>query len=337
MSSSTIIDLSQLPPPQVVESLDFERIFAERKAYAISLWPAEQQDAIAARLELESEPITKLLQESAYRETILRQRINDAALASLLAYATGNDLINRAADYGVEPLLITPADPDANPPTAAVYESDERLRYRTQRSLDALSSAGSRGAYEFHALTASASVGDVSVDSPTFRAAEVSAAVRAQLPAGAIVLVCDYAAGLVNPLPGDVSLAILPIVDSPVEPTSLVTTVLAALTDEDVRPITDRPRAMLGKPIPYRVVATLELEKGPSPSVVEKFAKDRLNAAIATARKLEGELALSAIYGALHVTGVKRVLLTEPTADIVCDKRHHPECTGITLKKVVPE
>lgn len=336
MSSSTIIDLSQLPPPQVVEPLDFEQILAERKAYAISLWPEDQQAAIAARLALESEPITKLLEENAYRETILRQRINDAALASLLAYATGNDLINRAADYDVEPLLITPADPDANPPTAAVYESDERLRYRTQRSLDALSSAGSRGAYEFHALTASASVGDVSVDSPTFKAADVSAAVRAQLPAGAIVLVCDYAAGLTNPLPGDVSLAILPVLDSPVQPETLLTMVTSALSDEDVRPITDRPRSQLGQPVPYRIVATLELERGPDRDVVGKAARESLNAAIAAARKLEGELALSAIYGALHVTGVKRVVLTEPTTDIVCDKRHHPECTGITLNQVVP-
>ena len=66
--SYTAIDLSQLPPPQVVQQLDYEQILAERKAYLISLYPADQQASIAAILALESEPLTKLLQENAYRE-----------------------------------------------------------------------------------------------------------------------------------------------------------------------------------------------------------------------------------------------------------------------------
>ena len=34
-----VIDLSQLPAPDVVETLDFEAILAERKATLISLYP----------------------------------------------------------------------------------------------------------------------------------------------------------------------------------------------------------------------------------------------------------------------------------------------------------
>lgn len=97
---------------------------------------------------------------------ILRQRVNDATRATMLAYASGTDLDNRAADYDVQRLLITPADPDAIPPVEAVWESDERLRYRCQMALEGLSVAGSRGAYVFHALSASPLVGDVAVDSP---------------------------------------------------------------------------------------------------------------------------------------------------------------------------
>lgn len=87
MNSFAAIDLSQLPPPQIVEQIDFEQILAERKAYAVSLWPVEEQTQIAARLELESEPLTKLVQENAYRETVWRQRVNEACLANLLATA----------------------------------------------------------------------------------------------------------------------------------------------------------------------------------------------------------------------------------------------------------
>lgn len=72
------ITLSQLPQPDVIEVLDYEVILAERKAYLVSLYPADQQAALAATLALDSEPITKLLQENAYRELILRQRINEA-------------------------------------------------------------------------------------------------------------------------------------------------------------------------------------------------------------------------------------------------------------------
>ncbi|EOV7032892.1 baseplate assembly protein, partial [Yersinia enterocolitica] len=84
------IDLSLLPPPFVVEELDYEILLAERKATLISLYPEEQRTAVARTLSLESEPLVKLLQENAYREVILRQRVNDAARAVMVAYAVGS-------------------------------------------------------------------------------------------------------------------------------------------------------------------------------------------------------------------------------------------------------
>lgn len=106
MNSFAAIDLSQLPAPQIVEQIDFELILAERKAYMISLWPIEEQPQIAARLELESEPLTKLLQENAYRETIWRQRVNEAAIANLLALAKGPDLDQLAGNFNVKRLVV---------------------------------------------------------------------------------------------------------------------------------------------------------------------------------------------------------------------------------------
>ncbi|HDL8434065.1 TPA: baseplate assembly protein, partial [Yersinia enterocolitica] len=60
-----IIDLSQLPAPLVIESLDFDSLFAVRKEAFIALYPADQQDAMRLTLSFESEPIVKLLQENA--------------------------------------------------------------------------------------------------------------------------------------------------------------------------------------------------------------------------------------------------------------------------------
>lgn len=83
-----IVDLNQLAAPDVVEVLDYETILAERKATLVSLYPEEQQEAVARTLTLESEPIVKLLEENAYREVIWRQRVNEAARAVMLAYAS---------------------------------------------------------------------------------------------------------------------------------------------------------------------------------------------------------------------------------------------------------
>ncbi|MBA1195467.1 phage tail protein, partial [Pseudomonas entomophila] len=87
----------------------------------------------------------------------------------------------------------------------------------------------------------------------------------------------------------------------------------------------------LGQPVDFKVVATLELDSGPEPAVVKKAAQASLDAAIAKARDLEGELSLSAIYAALHVSGVQRVDLVQPKGDVLSDKRHYPNCTGIAL------
>ncbi|KPM58134.1 phage tail protein [Pseudomonas putida] len=320
-----MIDLSLLPPPDVVESLDFETLYQE----VLGIFRAHMGDQWTALLE--SDPVVKLMEVMAYRELVMRARVNAAAKASLLAYAKGADLDNRAADYGVQRLTIRAANPDAVPPVTALMESDEALRYRTRLSLEALSVAGSSGAYEYHALSSSAELVHVSVDSPRFSGVAVPASVKSQLPAGAIVVVCDYDAGMPSPLPGDVSLAVLASPTSTVPEAQLVATVLKALSAEDVRPVTDRPRVQGGIPTDFKVEAVLWVEDGPDPNVVLTAARAGLDAAIADARRLEGQLPVSAIYAALHVTGISRVDLTKPVEGVVCDKRHYPRATTIAL------
>lgn len=327
------IDRTQLPQPKVVEELDYETMLAQRKARLIAATPAATRDAIAATLELESEPLTMLLQENAYTELILRQRINESAKASLLAYAEKTDLDNRAADYGVSRLLITPADPDATPPVEAVWESDERLRFRAQMALEGLSVAGSRGAYIFHALSASPAVADVSVESPEFALHDVPPALRAQLPPGAFVLTCVDPVGLVDPLPGDVSVTVLtepPGIAAPLQHVS------DALSAEDVRPLTDRPRVAAGIATDYRIVAIIEAQHHLRADDVLQLARQQIAAAVAQSRRLGGLLSQSAVYAALHTAGARRVEVIEPADDIVCDARHYPNCVAIDIRNGAP-
>lgn len=133
------IDLPDLPTPDVVEALDFESI---RSAILKDLNSRLDEQTI----DLESEPLIKLIEAFAYRELLLRQRINDSAQAVMLATAQGNDLDNLAALLDVE---------------RQSGESDERFRKRVQLAHESYTAAGTAGAYEWHALDASQAVTDV--------------------------------------------------------------------------------------------------------------------------------------------------------------------------------
>lgn len=303
MTTFTPIDLAQLPDPQVVEAIDYEALLAERKAYFISLHPVEQQAAVAATLALESEPVTKLLQESAYRETLLRQRVNEAALATMLAKAKGPDLDQAAANVEVERLLVTPANPNAVPPVAAVYESDDSLRERAQMAWEGLSTAGPRNSYIFHARSADGRVADATAESPS--------------PAVVVVTV--------QALLGDGT-----------ADAELLAIVNAYLSAEDRRPVADRLTVQGASVLPFAVTAELHLAtNGPEAEPIRAAAEARLSAYVHQRRRLGVEVTESAIHAALHVEGVRKVELVG-WADITPTPAQAAYCTAISVSVAVP-
>lgn len=298
MSTFVAIDLGLLPAPAVVEQIDYEVILGERKAYAISLWPAEEQADIAARLELESEPLTKLLQENAYRETVLRQRTNEAALATMLAYAKGSDLDNLAANFNVQRLVTQAANPNAVPPVAQILESDDSLRERAQMAWEGLSTAGPRNSYIFHARSAAGQVADATAESPA--------------PAEVVVTV--------QALDGDGT-----------APAELLATVNTYLSDEDRRPVADRLTVQAAEIINYQVTAELFMvTAGPEGELALAAAEASLIAFTTQRRRLGLEISESIIHAKLHVEGVRKVVL-QGWQDVVATKAQAPYCTGITL------
>jgi len=292
------IDLSQLPAPDVVEALDYEALLAERKATLISLYPEEQQEAIARTLSLESEPIVKLLQENAYRELILRQRINEAAKAVMLPYALDGDLDQLGANNGIQRLTITPADDTTIPPTPAVMESNDDFRARIAAAFEGLSVAGPTGAYEYHAKSADGRVADASAISPS--PAVVTVTVLAREGNGA-------AAG------------------------DLLAVVNAALNGENVRPVADRVSVQSAEIVNYEIEAEIYLYPGPEAEPVRAAAEAKLAAYVSAQRRLGRDIRLSALYAAMHVEGVQRVSLIKPAADVVLDRTQAAYCTGYAL------
>jgi len=295
---SGTIDLSQLPPPVVVEPLDFETLFAQRKAAFIAMYPEDEQDEIARTLELESEPITMLLEENCYRELLLRQRVNEAARAVMLAYSTDSDLDNLAVNFNVERLTIQEEDDSVTPPVEAVMESDADLRTRTQQAFEGLSVAGPTAAYEFWGRSADGRVADISAVSPT---------------------------------PACVTISVLSREGDGTASDDLLSVVATALNDEEVRPVADRVTVQSAEIVPYQIDATLYIYPGPEAEPVRQASEQQLQAYIAAQNRLGRDIRLSAIYAALHVEGVQRVELAQPVADIVLSDYQASHCTEYTI------
>ena len=271
------IDLSSLPFPDAIQILDFEAELAALKAELLSADPT-----LSAVLDLESEPLVKLLQVFAYRILLKKGEINAKVKAVLLAYATGSDLDHLAANVDVQRLLIQAANPAANPPTDAIYESDTALRRRVLLAAER-DCAGSTGAYQYWALSGDADVRDVSVLTPT---------------AGVVELYIQSAS-------------------AEIAPQALLDTVATALDPDTHRPLTDSLSVLAASPRDIQISASLTLFPGPDQAVVLANANAALDRYIEQVSYLGYDVTLSGLYAALHQAGVQRVELIHPTQNIV--------------------
>lgn len=287
----TTVDLSQLPLPDVVETLDFETILSDMVA------DLQARDPSFSAL-VESDPAYKILEVCAYREVTLRQRVNDAAKAVMLAYAVNDDLDNIGADFDVERLLLDAGDPTAIPPVPPTYELDTDFRRRIQLSFEGFTTAGSEGSYIFNGLTADGDVKDISVTSPT---------------------------------PGTVNVYVLSKTGSGAAGSDLVVAVNNALNSDDVRPLTDNVVVSSANIVDYSITAELVLYPGPDSSVVLEAAQNAINAFTVSIARLGLDVALSAIYAALQQPGVQQVNLASPTANLALDQTQASYCTSVTL------
>lgn len=274
------IDLSQLPSPQIIEPLDFETILVDVKAVMIAAFPADQQASVAAALSLESEPLNVIAQAMAYRELLLRRRINEGAAACMLSHAEGTDLDNLAANLDTERLTITPETDTSD----AVMESDEALRLRAQSAFEGMSVAGPSAAYEYFARSASGKVADARATSPA---------------------------------PAEVVIAVLSTDDDGTASPELLAAVTAAVNDEEVRPLGDRVTVRSADIVDYSIDAELFLYPGPESEPIINAAMASLRGFLAdNDKKIGRDVARSAISASLHVQGVQRVVLRSPSTDL---------------------
>lgn len=309
MSSFELIDMSAVPVPDIIEDLDFETRFERLKAGLVALDPA-----YAELVELESDPAVKLLQLAAYHEMLLAGKVNDATRANMLASAQRNDLTALASRYNIQRLIVTPADPDATPPTPAIMESDPALRRRVQMAFDGLNTAGSIDGYVFHALGVDGRVKDVYAHSPapteivlTLLSHEGQGAASADLIAAVRVAFGLTADGTAQGKPSK------------------------------IRPQGDRVTVQSAEIITYTIEAQILLQPGPAPATVVDAAHRAISDYTETQRALGAGITLSGIHRALHQPGATNVAILQPPSDIPAEPEQSCFCTEIVLTSVIVE
>lgn len=290
-STYTSINLSNVPAPVVVEQIDFEIILSQMIA------DLQSRDPAFSAL-VESDPAYKVLEVAAYRETLIRQRCNESALAVMLPYAKGADLDNLVALLNLQRLIIIPADLSAVPPIEAVYESDDELLRRALLAWESLSTAGPSGAYIYHALSAAPAVKDASAISPT---------------------------------PGRVVVTVLGRTGDGTADAATLSAVNTRLSGETVRPLTDQVVVQSATIVNYQIIATLYLFPGPDSAVVLASVQSSAEKFAAESHSLGVDITMSGLYAALHQPGVQRVELVTPTAPIIADKTTAAYCTLIQI------
>ncbi|HDR8929205.1 TPA: baseplate J/gp47 family protein [Burkholderia vietnamiensis] len=297
MTTSALIDLSSLPLPDALEVLDYETIYAARKAAMIALWPAAEQAEIAATLELESEPLARLLQENSYRELVLRQRINDAVRAVMLAFAKGTDLDQRAALFGLKRLILEAADLENN--IAEIDEGDDDLRERVQLAPQGFSVAGPAAAYVSKARAADGRV----LDAKSSR-----------------------------PIPGDVLVTVLSREGDGEAGRDLLDAVEAALSAEDQRPLNDTVTAESAEIIRYRIHAKCYTRSAVGADVLIEQAKKNAQAYADKVHRIGVGVAESAIKGVCQAAGLSKTDLIEPVGDLVIGQTQASYCYEIVIE-----
>lgn len=300
MSRYVAPDLSRLPPPDVVETLDFEALLAARiarfEAAATARGLAWDVGAI------EADPVLVIQEAGGVGDLMLRARINDAARALMLATAKGADLDHIAVTYfGAE---------------RRAGEDDDTYRARAALAPESWSVAGPEGAYVWHALSASADVADAAAYGEE-DGAEYADGAPVLAPEVLVVILAAAADGVASP--------------------ELLATVAAALDNDEIRPLGDKVTVEAAAITTYSVSATLAYDAGADAAVLVAEAHARVKAYVSARRRVGAVVQRLGLGAALKVTDVEEITLILPATDVDPGSSGAAICTAITIEAVPAE
>lgn len=324
------IDLSRLPAPDAIHGLDYDQTAADRIA--------ELKARLAAAgvtwdvNGLETDPLVITEEHAAYYDMLLGARVNDAVLATTLAYARGNDLDHIAAEMGVERKVLVPADPNANPPVVEVLEGDDSLRRRRQLAVEAFSTAGPVGAYMFFALAAHPHALDAAIYDP-----------HTGLCNDGEVL-CVIASSQGDGVPADAVLdSIADMLDARTVRYAAAPARTRAITRrQKLRPLTDKVIVEACSALDFTLAIVLKIPYGPAPEIIIAEAEKRLAKYLASRRQIGRIISDTAIAAAVHVADAEGVAMVDDADivatvngnevnDVVPGPKELARCVGVTI------
>lgn len=199
-----------------------------------------------------------------------------------------------ASDVIDEALAVRNADATSG---GSDEEADGHFRERIMLAPEVFSVAGSELAYRYHALSASSSITDV---------------------------------GVVSPSPGVVEL--FPLTTRGLPDSATLALVKAAVGSEKVRPLTDQVNVAAPERVAYALSIRLTLYRNADAETSRKRAIAALSAHADLLRaELGRDVVRSQFIDSALVSGVYDVEIVSPAADIVLSRKQWADCTGISV------
>lgn len=270
--------LVDLPDPTIFKDVDFEKALADIIADFIGRNPLYKE------VVLESDPIKKVFESWAYDRVLRKNEYNEDLKQTMLRYATGANLDVLAANLLVYRRVLMPADDKANPPTPALLEEDESLRFRAQTADRLAQVAGPKSGYERLAIEASEDIKESFVMLPT-------------------------------PVPGEVHLYIRSRHGDGQADKKLIKTVADFLSPDDKRPLNDKVIVKSGKIIELTIELIATYYNGYGVEDVNKNVKEKLLAL--NSKLIFGEaLTYNLIHATARVPGIHNIEIKQPITDV---------------------
>ncbi|MFJ6324084.1 MULTISPECIES: baseplate J/gp47 family protein [unclassified Rhizobium] len=261
----TIIDLSRLPEPDAIDKLDFETILAARMSDLEKR--AEQAGYEYDTGGLETDPL-KIDQEAhAFREMLMRARVNDGLRSTLPAFAKNADLDHAVSKAGVERIILVDEH------GKVTFREDDGALLRRYLATFSAPAAGSEDGYLAAALKAWPQAHDIRV---------------------------------VNGGAGKVLVYLLGA-DGAVAPLDAVFAVAKALDAKHIRPLTDDVTVSAATIDRYSLTGKLIVPRGPDPAQVVAAAVKRVKEFGIARYHIGAEIPRDALLSAAYVPNVIRI------------------------------
>ncbi|NTF92588.1 baseplate J/gp47 family protein [Rhizobium rhizogenes] len=261
----TIIDVSRLPEPDAIEKLDFETILAARMS---DLEKRAKQAGYEYDVgDLETDPI-KIDQEAhAYREMLMRARVNDGLRSTLPAFAKNADLDHAVSKAGVE--RIVTLDEHGK----VIFREDDGALLRRYLATFSAPAAGSEDGYLAAALKAWPQAHDIRIVNGG---------------AGKVLVYLLGAGGVAAPL-------------------DAVFAVAKALDAKHIRPLTDDVTVSAAAIDRYALTGKLIVPRGPDPAQVLAAAIKSVKTFGDARYHIGAEIPRDALLSAAYVPNVIRI------------------------------